>query len=241
MEAGWLSQPASIRPADNSACVPDHTIMLELATVASIIVPCCGVAAVAGLVAWALLGQRRQGQRFAHAWQPFAQQVGGRMAHGGSLETPTVAWSADGRDLVLESYRRMGESNDRDPYTRMRLLLARPAPEFGLRSRRTSEPGLVLQNIARAEVTTGKPELDQDYVVTHGPADRLGQAFDAGVVAQVRAAQGERTLWLGCAVRHGQLGLEIEERGDVTESARLAAWQGVLLALAPRWERDQEP
>jgi hypothetical protein len=215
--------------------------MAELAAVASIIVPCCGVAAVAGLVAWALLGQRRQGQRFAHAWQSFAQQVGGRVARDGSFETPTVAWSADGRNLVLESYRRMGESNDRDPYTRMRVLLGRPAAEFGLRSRRTSEPGLVLQNIARASVTTGNPELDQDYVVTHGPADRLGQAFDASLLTQLLAAQGERTLWLGCAVRRGQLGLEIEERGDVTESARLATWQGVLVALAPRWENDQEP
>ncbi len=213
--------------------------MPELATIASIVVPCCGYTAVAGLVALALLNLRRRVQCLTHGWQPFAQQVGGRLTRRGTLKTPTVTWSVDGHDLVLESHQR--STRPRIPFTCMRLALGRPAPKFRLRSRQTMYPILVLENIIRANVTTGNLELDRDYLVTHGPADRLGRAFDAGLVAQLRAAQGEEVLWLACAVRHGQLSLEIEEIGEVTESARLATWQGVLLALAPRWERDPEP
>lgn len=208
---------------------------------AAFLVPCCAIGAVVSLVAWVLLGQRRRARQLAHAWQAFAQQVGGRLTTSGPLNAPRLTWSAGGRDLVLESYRRMGASSDRDPYTRMRLLLRQSAPGFGLRSRRTAEPGLVLQNMASAGATTGNPALDSDFMVTQGDAERLGQAFDADLLVLVRAAQGDQALWLGCAVRHGQLGLEIEARGAVTGSSRLAAWQAALTALATRWEHAHGP
>lgn len=205
--------------------------MVDFALLASVGVPCCGVLAVVGLVAVALLNQRRRAGRFAHAWAPFAAQVGGRLIPGGIGRSTRVHWAEAGASAVLESYQRSGGSSDRTPYTRLRLLPGRQLPTFALRSRPTREPGLIVQDSVNPPEATGQPALDDAFVISQGDPAVVGRAFDADLMARLRSQQADTTLWLASAVREGQPGLEIEERGDVNDPARLLAWRDILVRL----------